>query len=156
MDFFSIRRFPLYKFQFFWFWLPQHLHTCQWLSCGFCQWITECLVTIYSRVGAASGCFKWCVWVCDSVYVCARARFVWRYITAVVWCTVLEATTLRSSAISLKITKTSCLLRAGKIHCWCCRHVLNTQEQGENAHSEQDVDAVSSKRLSRTVVERLL
>ena len=56
-------------------------------------------MTIYSRAALLHG-------VCDSVFV--RVRVLYEGITTVVVsCTVLEATTSRSSAISLKTTKTS-------------------------------------------------
>ena len=53
-------------------------------------------------------CFELYMKVCDTDSVCVSARLCAFCMKVVVWCTILRATTSRSSATSFKIKKTSC------------------------------------------------
>ena len=121
--FFSIPRFPGYKFQLSWIGV-----------CDTCTLVGDFLVGLSSEsLGvwwpptAVRHRFRLFWMMCASVCVRARARFVWRYNSC---CVVhrLEATTSRSSVISFKMTK-NIFLSLGKVHSWY-RHVWNTPERG--------------------------
>ena len=70
----------LYKFKLSWFWVPQHLQTRQWLSCGPCHNVSELLGVWWPSTAVWTLLLVLLNDVCKCLYVWrAHARFVWRY-----------------------------------------------------------------------------